>query len=102
GEVVDQLVHRESMAALNRLSRLRARPKRAFSRGVPVSRYRLPLASAAVTANLISTTENGLEITSLISASRPDARSRWSAKPVISRIGRAGKSRAVASARARP
>ncbi len=38
--------------------------------------YRLPLASAAATANLISATENGFEITSLTSASRPEARSR--------------------------
>src|SRR5712675_2282561 len=41
--------------------------------------YRLPFASAEATANLISASANGLEMTSQISASNPDTRSRWSA-----------------------
>ena len=40
---------------------------------------RLPFASAEATANLISASANGLAMTSQISASSPDTRSRWSA-----------------------
>ena len=40
---------------------------------------RLPFATAEATANLISASANGLAMTSQISASSPDTRSRWSA-----------------------
>src|SRR3954447_7269685 len=50
----------------------------------------------------MSCTENGFVTTSCTMALRPEARSRWAAKPVISRIFSLGKSRAAASARAMP
>src|SRR5665213_1159075 len=50
----------------------------------------------------MSATENGFVTTSCTMASRPEARSRWSAKPVINKIVRSGKSRAADSASAMP
>src|SRR6202042_618839 len=48
-------------------------------------------ASAPATAARISATENGLVMTSWAMALRPEARSRWWAKPVINKIVRSGK-----------
>src|SRR5262245_20647234 len=50
----------------------------------------------------MSATENGFVTTSCTIAFSPEARSRWSAKPVISRIFNSGKSRAAVSASAMP
>ena len=77
------------------------------SRGNDEREAPLPLpvflaASASATAVRMSATENGLVMTSWTMALRPEARSRWSAKPVINKIVRSGKSRAAASASAMP
>src|SRR2546430_6944514 len=50
----------------------------------------------------MSATENGFVTTSWTMALSPEARSRWSAKPVIKRIFSCGKSRAADSASAIP
>src|SRR5713226_10459857 len=62
----------------------------------------LPAASASASVVRISTTENGLVMTSCTMALRPWARSRWAANPVINRMVRSGKSRAAVSASAIP
>src|SRR5262249_18385777 len=66
------------------------------------SRHAALPAIASLTALRMAPSENGLAITLWIKASSPQARSRWSAWPVISRMPMRGWSRAVARASAMP
>ena len=90
-EVVDQLAFIPRLMACRAAAKLLSPAERLSSidhricitrrrrRSSHVARYRLPFATAEATANLISASVNGLAMTSQISASSPDARSRWSA-----------------------
>ena len=55
------------------------RPQHQLFASQRIVRYRFPAASAPATAALISASVNGFRMTSWISASRFEARSRWSA-----------------------